>query len=669
MTYSARPITKKSNRKAINISQNEFSKGYISTFSASRRPQNSLADMTNMELTEDSIVRPRPPLSLYGTQPPYPVIGRGKYNYNGVRGQLFVLDTGTNGQVYYQVDGGAFTAVTGAANSYDDDAWASFCQSKDRVYVYNGVDKLSYIDLSTMAATKYTALNTPAAPDGALTGLSSGAFNYYYKVTANNTVGESAASAASSAINVNLDRDKWDDSNYVKVSWAAPAGGGATSYTIYCSTTATGLFYELVTLAGLTTLEYKDNGSTTLNPFKTAPASNSTEGPIFTWMYNDAKNSQLYGVSSGNKLYYSAFTDASQAADFSPLNGGGNVPIDGGGDTTLNFVDGFRTGKGDPIVTVSSRGAAGKGKLSHVTFESVSYGDQTIFYPNVIEASGQSGTYAPRATVKIGDSIVYPTGDSFKSTGTSQNIMNILTTTSISQVIVPDVDKLSLANLHKAAGVEYQDKVYFALPVGSTENNEIWILDTSRKNAWILRWPVAAKDIWLYEDSLGKSHLCVLIGNSISEFTRAGNQPTTDNGTPFRTRCAYSSLVWDKDGISLGNINYQYFKLLQPRGNIQINTYGLTKRGATTATGSNSYSVDVSFTGIGDWDYSGDYKYGDDIGSVDTFANSVAVIAVRPKGLLNQEDWEIITEEAGCDYLLSAVSTRGTANTELIYKS
>lgn len=667
MPYQARQTTNRStkrNRRPINIHQNEFSKAYISTYDNSRRPQNSLADMTNMELVQDNIVRPRPPLVRYGTQPANTVIGRGAYRYNGVRGELFMLNVAGVGKIYSRVDGGVFTLI-GGANAYDDEAWAGFRQSKDRVYIFNGVDNLSYIDLTTMATVEYTALATPAAPSGTATAnLTSGTkpYNYYYKVTANNAVGESAASAASAAVNVNDIRDNWSaaGTKTVTVTWSSVAG--ATSYTIYGGTDPNFL-NEIITLTNLSSLSYTDDGSLTLNPFKLAPSSNSTEGAVFTWMYVDARNAQVFGIDATNKFFYAA----PGTGDFSSLNGGGYTTIDEGGDTVLNFIDGFRTGKGDPVVTASSRGAAGKGKLSHITFDSATYGDQVIFFPNVTEANGQSGTYAPRATVKARDSLIYPTGDSIKSTGTSQNIVNILTTNTMSELIVPDINKISLGSLNKAVGVEYQDKVYFALPVGSTENNEIWYVDLARKNAWILRWPVAAKDLWLYEDSTGLTHFCALVNNVILEFTRAGSQTTEDDGIPFRTRCAYSSLVWDEDGISLGNIHNQYFKLLQPKGNIMVNTYGVTKRGASQNTGSDTYSVEVSFTGIGEWDYSGDYQYGDDVGQVDTFANSVAVLHVRPKGLLNQEDWEVITETSGCDYLLSSVSTRGMANIDLVY--
>lgn len=666
MPYEIKSSRKKRNRKPINIHQDNFAKAYISTFANSRRPQDSVSDATNMELVQDNIWRPRPPLARYGTQPAYTVIGRGKYKYNGTRGMLFMFNVAGTGKIYYQTDGGAFTLV-GGTNSYDDEAWAGFVQSKSRVYVFNGVDNLSYIDLATMATVEYTTLATPSAPTGTATAaLTSGTkpYNYYYKVTANNAVGESTASAASTAVNVNDIRDNWSAAatKSVTVTWSSVVG--ATSYTIYGGDDTNNL-YEIITLTNLSTLSYTDDGSLTLNPFKTAPSSNSTEGAIFTWMYVDARNSQVFGITSDNKLYYAA----PGTGDFSALNGGGFTTIDDGGDTTLNFVDGFRTGKGDPVITTSSRGAAGKGKLNHVTFDSVTYGDQVIYYPNISEANGQSGTYAPRATVKARDSLYYPTGDAFKTTGTSQNIVNILTTNSISQVIEPDVNAISLGSLDKAAGVEYQDRVYFCLPVGSTENNQIWYIDLARKNAWILRWPIDAKDIWLYEDSLGVSHLCVLVDNVILEFTRTGTNTTTDDGVAWTSRLAYSSLVWDQDGISLGNINNQYFKFLNPRGTIQVNTYGLSKRGATLDTGSETYSTGVSFSGYDVWNYDDEAdNYDDDPGALDATVKSVAVVRVRPKGLLNQEDWEIITEESGCDYILSAVNTRGMANLDLIYQ-
>lgn len=619
--------------------------------------------MTNMELVQDNITRPRPPLVRYGVQPAYPVVGRGGYRYNGERGELFMLSVAGVGKVYRRVDGGAFTLI-GGVNSYAVTGWAGFRQSKNRVYVFDGVTNLGYIDLATMATVEYTALSTPSAPSGtASAGLTSGTkpFNYYYKVTANNAVGESAASPASSAVNVNDIRDNWSSTKNVAITWSAVTG--ATSYTIYGGDDPNHL-NEIITLSSLTTLSYTDDGSLTLNPFKEAPSSNSTQGQVFIWMYVDTRNAQVYGITADNKFYYSS----PGTGDFSSLNGGGFVTIDEGGDTVLNFVDGFRTGKGDPVITLSARGSAGKGKLYHLIFDTATYGNQVITFPDVTEANGQSGTYAPRATVKAGDSLYYPTGDAFKSTGTSQNIVNILTTNSISQMVVPDVNRITIGSLDKAAGVEFQDKIYFALPVGSTENNEIWYLDLSRKNAWILRWTVAAKDLWLYEDNSGLPHLCALVDGVILEFTRLGSQTTSDDGVPFRTRCAFSALVWDDSGISLGNVHNQYFKLLQPKGRIQANTYGVSQRGATTDTGNDAYAVETTFTGIGAWDYSGDYLYGDDPGEITTFGNDVAVLHVRPKGLLNQLSWEVVTEDAGCDYLLSSVTTKGMSNPDLIYK-
>lgn len=654
-------ITSKRNsrkaRKVINTHQNKFSKGYISTIDNSRRPLDSLADLTNIEVVQDNVLRPRPPLVEYGTQPANTVIGRGMIRYSGTRSVLWMMNDGGTGKIYKQTDGGTISTIGG---TYDSAAWGSCVQSKAKAYIFNGVNNLSYVNLATDTIVTYSALSTPGAPSPSVTGMSGSTASHFYKITANNAVGESIASAAGSVATGKI-RDNWiENTDYITLTWSAVTD--ATSYTIYYGESAANC-YELYTVSSSTTT-FKDLGTIATNIFKLAPEGNSTQGAVFTWMYVDTKNSQIFGITSDNKLYYSA----PGTGDFSPFNGGGWVGIAEDSDSTLNYVDGFRNGKGDPVITVSARSAAGKGRLYHVSFETLTIGDQTIVYPNVYEANGQSGSYSARGTVKARDSLYYFTGLEVKSTGTSQNIMNILTTTSISQVIEPDMSRVSLDSLHKSVGVEFRDKIYWSLPVGSTENNEIWVLDLSRNNLWVLRWTVSAKDLWLYEDNAGTTHFCALVDNKVLEFTRTGAQTHQDDGVPFRSRISFESLVWDEDGIILGKIRNQYFKLLFPKGTITANATGLSRKGVESSAGSATFTTQTTPTGIGQWMYSDGHWYGQDPGEIKTYGKSVAVLTIKPKGLLAQLDWEVIGESAGTDYILSAVNTRGFALDQLILK-
>jgi hypothetical protein len=60
---------------------------------------------------------------------------------------------------------------------------------------------------------------------------------------------------------------------------------------------------------------------------------------------------------------------------------------------------------------------------------------------------------------------------------------------------------------------------------------------------------------------------------------------------------------------------------------------------------------------------------GDDVGDVDSYGKSVAVLQIKPKGLLAELGWEVIAETSNSDYLLSAVNTRGIALDQLVLKT
>ena len=629
-------------------------------------PTDSFSDMLNMDMVQDNIARPRTPLKEYGTQPPYPVIGRGNIVQNGVKKLIFMLNVSGTGKVYTQSDGGTFDLMAGAGNSFDHEAWAGFCHSQNRAYIYNGVDNLAYVDLATDTVEVYTALSTPAAPTATKTGMAGTSSNHYYKITALNNVGESIASTEDLEPS-GKDRGSWvSGTDYFSLSWSSVPN--ATGYGIYYGTSADEC--KLITTTENTS--WVDYGTAPVNIYRLAPETNSTQGAVFDYMHVEAKNSQLYGIEEGNRLRYSA----PGTGDFSPSSGGGWVVVDEDGASTLNYVTSFRDGRGNPVLTLSGRGAAGLGKLFHMAFSEVAVGDVSITYPDVYQANGQSGSYSARGTVEQGDSLYYFTGLDVKSTGTSESIQNILTNNTISLGIEPDVERISLENLHKSVGLAVRDRIYWSLPVGTTENSEIWVLDLARKNAWILRWTVPAKDMWLYESSDGRTHHCVLVSDKILEFSRAGVQPHQDDGVGWKSRVAFESLVWDEDGIMMGKIRNQYFKLLEPRGEITANATGLTRRGAESNAGSDTFTANVTATGIGAWLYGGAFlskdaawKYGDDPGEVNSYGKSVAVLRIKPKGLVAQLDWEVIGETTGTDYTLSAVNTRGYALDNLVLKA
>ena len=652
------PRQKQSSRKRLNIVQRSFPKGVVTLSQDGRVSNQALSDMTNMDMVQDSICKPRQSTVAYGPAALGTIIGIGTFTkFNGnvpQKWQITMQLIAGVGQIVINKDAGAWQTIGG---SYDSAAWCMFTQTKGRVYVSNGVNKMSYYDITVGTITTYNNLSAASSPIlTATTALgTTPTYNSYYAVTKTNNVGETAP-VISAVKQVSKVRGQWvigTDS----ITATTVADSSALGYNwYYC---ATGLIQDLQYITTTATATLTDDGSTNINLFKSPPTTDSTGGPILNYLIN--ANGQLFGCgdpTSPYKVWYSGKND--QAGNFSPGfgNSGGYIYVNFGGDTAPSVVKFFHDGKGNPLITILTRGVAGSGKFYHAQEATTTYGNQVIAYFQVYEVNGQSGTISPYGVVEANNNIYYPTGPNFKSTGTAPNIVGVLTTGSVSQAIDPNVRALNQAAMNKCVGLAYNGRVHWAVANGTPSNNEIWTLDLQRGGLWILRWTVPADWLYLYEDNAGNTHFCALVNNVIVEFT--STVQTTDQGVPFKTRLASGAITWDDSSISLAAIQTQYFKLLFPRGNIQINNYGIGEDGLGQQTlGGTTYSVNVASTGIGQWDYSGAYSYGDDVGVVNYYAQASGAVLLEPDETLNELSWEIVTSGANCDYTLSTVTTVG----------
>lgn len=659
--YSPQPVKKI--RKEIKItqgspSQKGFKKGYQSFVTDSRTPLDALSDLTNATLDQDNLPRPRPSLGLYGEQPLGTILGIGTYidTSTGVPVSYDIsmqVITGV-GKIHTRKDGEAWVAATGAGNSYSSTATVNLCQSGNRVYVSNAVNAMSYYDIATDAIVVYSSLATPSTPSAVQTGLGTPNQTYYYRVSANNAVGESAASTYDD-VAVTLPRESWASATqYVTITWSSVVG--ATSYNVYVGSSIGG---EKL-LASTNGLTFRDDNTITPNAFVTAPDGNSTEGPILAYMWN--KDGQLYGVGDIANLDYLWYDGgAGSTGNFSPFEGGGNVGINSGGDTVPVVVRAFRTGKGDSAVTILSKGIAGVGKMHHLVFTSTTFDTTVINVPNVNEANGQAGTVAPRAVLEADNSLWYLTGQDVKSTGTSANVQNILSTNSVGNDILPDLQRLNLSAMDGACGVTFENQLFFALPVGANQNNQIWVKDLSRGGIWIMPWTIRADFMWLSEDNVtGVISHCIYDGTNILKFTRS--VLTQDNGVPFSTRVAHDGIVWSDSGMTMAAIQEIRFKYLQIAGTVQSTAFGLNEDGAVDTLATDTFTQTASFTAWGQLVFSDGSipsVFSGDVGSIDFTSTGVTVITLEIDETVNQLGWEIITDGADCDYFLSTTHING----------
>ena len=515
------------------------------------------------------------------------------------------------------------------------------------------------MDISTATITGFNPLTKPNAPSLTTNNVGNGTFGITYRITANSTIGETEASNALT-VNVDTARDSWNPpsnggTDNVIISWSAVSG--AQSYNVYMGTVSG---FEYLIARGINNTSFTDDGSLVQDYTTLFPSVNSTAGPKAKRGYNIGGRNFLVGDKDSPYLVWYG-GDPGFEFDFSPVNGGGNTPVGSGGKEIPIAVKSFRDGKGTPQIVVFCEGTNGQGKRFLMSPNSVTYNNVVYTFYDIIEESDQDGTGSPDAIISYGTDLHYPSRDGFKTTGTLPQIQNTLSTRRTTNTIQ---DKLALINnnaMSDAVGLAFEGRLYFALPVGSNSNSEIWPLDLDRKGAWMQPWSVAADWMWLYADNdSGTTHFLVLQNNKILEFTYSSL--TQDDGEAFPTLGASGQIYFSDDKRMWVQLLQVIFVLVEPQGQITFEVAGKTEDEAYTALGDPyTFNPDLNTT-VSGWGEPNKYISGwgqedwsevGDVGTNVTEATQEAVVEVDEEVQWVSYAWS--STGVGVDYGLSDV--------------
>jgi hypothetical protein len=653
--------------KIDRVSVKNWLKGTTTALDDGRTPTDGLRASGNVILDQDGTIRPRPSLVRYGTQPTGTILGE-VFEFRKASATTGAVDeywlctmqvVAGVAKIYVNKDGGAWTVCNG--KTYDTTAKAHFLQVDNKILIMNGTDNLSYLDIPTLVVTPFTALSAQGITSAVATSIGGAGFTYYYQVTANSTVGETAASVATSVTVTKL-RDLWvAASEYVTVTWPANATAtAATTYNVYLAVqNPSGGGTATLIASGVQGLTFRDDGTAAQDVNTPAPLGDSTSGPKVT--RGSVINGQVLLVGDkDNPRYIRYGGTGTSVLDFSPFNGGGWVEIARGTKEIPVAVRAFRDGRGNPQINVLCQGTNGTGKRYLMSPQTATVGTTIIAFFDITEDNGQDGTDSPDGVIVYRDSLWYPSRDGFKTTGTKPQLQNILSTDTVSETILNDVRNLNSAYMGGCVGLAFQGRLYWAVPNGTTTNNEIWILDLNRGGAWMKPWNVATSWMALYNDNSGQTHHLVLSNNVLYELTYS--QASNDDGVAFSTSATSGLIKFSEDTMEWAKVIDISFVLLRPQGVINFAISGKTEDSSFAGVGSASYTGSTTVAGWGEagWGGAPSSIFGwsnFDVVPI-SFGDAQRVVTVEVDEEVNYVAWEMRTNSIATDYQLADVIIR-----------
>lgn len=481
--------------------------------------ENELTEAKNIILTVDGI-EPRHGTTNFGSESGTKVLGAFSYYQEDGTRELLRIATGANDKLQKYDSSNAPTDIGSQTYSTASDSYTNFVQADDKVYVFNGVDNLSYYDGSTI--TTYTSISTPTSVSVTPQGTA-GTTTYSYRISAVNDVGETLAS---SAVNTTTGTASLNSTNFNEVTWTAVAG--ANAYNVY-GRSATGKQESYMTTVD--TNLFQDKGSSDYEPSLSIypPDGNSTLGvkakyPIFAISRMFAAGdpdfpSRLYFSGAGEKITdWSATTYAGGYLDVYAKDGAeirGIYPFQGG---VIVFKD-------NAIYKF--------------------YFDATTGAQTLQEITRSFGGISHRGIMAVENDLIFPAKKdgrlAFYSLGNQENFAStVLRTNELSIKISEKLTDVNPSRLQYSAGF-YFNNIYGCAVAksNSSVNNRVWKLDT-RFGAWTYDEGYTPNQFLTWIDSSDNEKLYYTdeaSGYLVEMFTSARN----DNGTAISVEWATKS--------------------------------------------------------------------------------------------------------------------------------
>jgi hypothetical protein len=608
------------NMRPYNIKIDKMPGGTNTVINPARLDSKFAVESVNLVQDQDGIWRTRPGISYYGTAISGVTSIDGATQFEKLDGTRETIAI-AGGKVWKSQDKGAWTEVTGA--TFTAGYQPFFYQSNNQLYISNRHDPWAVYNGTSL--TKYTALTTPTAPTASLTTITAGSNPNFYYIVAVNSVGFTDPSPVLSKP-TNKNRDLWTGGEKAALSWSAVTN--ATGYEIYHGTEDGTAYYIADVDAGVTTFDDTGTADYPENTYRELPDDNTTAAPLFGPM--EVSGGRFWATDDPDNKWRVYFSGTGQDfAKFSSFYNGGYVDVEIGGLNKPISVVHYRTGKGDPIITVLCSSPDGNGTTFQIDFVDLTLGGETIKIPAVYKIVGSIGADSPSGVVKVGDNIMFINQKAVNALRNKQQIFNVLSTDEITGNIRNKINGLNTSLISKSAGYYRSPRVYFSVANGSV-NDTTFIYDMEHSNL-NYAWNVGFNQFFEYTENTstgdGATHFLGVLptGNQIVEISENN---FGDYGGAFYQSYISPLLPVSKDYTDKAFVQDVIIELGNFQGNVICEVLGLKADKAVASVAAKEKSSNVGTSGWGDDEFS-EMFFSDTNDTPKTFAQQSTKVRVK----------------------------------------